>query len=182
MSELRGVFRFRSSLVIPRRSLRLRAPNVRLDGYQINSVDQRSSSLSCLKSAIQKELNSLISNGTWRERKRLSKDLPLSTKWVFKIKRSADGSIERFKARLVVLGNLQRRLIHFDDTYAPVIGKPALRALLSIAAQKNLHLHQLDITTAFLNGKLDPQLNITLLPPQKVSSIMQLMGRIMFKV
>ena len=69
MSELRGVFRFRSSLVIPRRSLRLRAPNVRLDGYQIDSVtptdplEPRSIKESRLspawpqwKAAIQKEL------------------------------------------------------------------------------------------------------------------------------
>ena len=90
------------SHVIPRRSSRRGAPNVRLDGYQINSVtptdplEPRSIKEARLspawpqwKSAIQKELNSLISNGTWRERKRLSKDLPLPTKWVFKIKRSA---------------------------------------------------------------------------------------------
>jgi len=80
---------------------------------------------------------------------------PLPSKWVFKAKRTADGSVERFKARLVVGGHRQRDGIDYEEVFAPVGKYDTLRAMLACAAHQDLELHSLDISNAFLNGVLD---------------------------
>ena len=85
--------------------------------------------------------------------------------WVFKIKRHADGSIDRYKARLVAKGYSQLYGIDFTETFAPVVRFSSLRAILAIAAAAVYEIHQIstmttllahmDVKTAFLNGDLD---------------------------
>lgn len=74
-------------------------------------------------------------------------DLPL--KWIFKIKTKADGSVERYKAKLVVKGFKQEEGIDYQETFSPVIKKESLRAILGIAVQHQLQIHQLDVHTYF---------------------------------
>ena len=81
----------------------------------------------------------------------------LPTNWVYKTKFRADGTIERRKARLVVLGNLQRAGIDFAETYAPSGRYTTIRVLLALVAQEGLHVAQMDVTTAFLNAELSPE-------------------------
>ena len=79
----------------------------------------------------------------------------IGCKWVFKIKRRADGSIDRYKARLVAKGYSQLYGIDFTETFAPVVRFSSLRAILAIAAAADYEIHQMDVKTAFLNGDLD---------------------------
>jgi hypothetical protein len=107
------------------------------------------------KEALDSEFNSLMENNTWTlvERKPGMKVIP--SKWVFKIKRDADGNISRYKCRLVAGGHRQKFGVDYDETFAPVSKATTLRVLLSVAAFRKWSVHQLDIKTAFLHGDVD---------------------------
>ena len=80
--------------------------------------------------------------------------------WVFKIKYKSDGSVERYKARLVVRGCHQKAGIDFTEIFAPVVRLDSLRVLLAIACIENLECEQMDIETAFLNGECTEEVYI----------------------
>lgn len=112
------------------------------------------------RQAMDEEMSSLHENETWE-----MVDLPayakaIPVRWVYKIKRDAAGNVERYKARLVVKGYMQREGVDFTEVYAPVSKHTSLRALLSLVAAENLELHQLDVKTAFLNGELEEELYV----------------------
>ncbi|GJU59536.1 zinc finger, CCHC-type containing protein [Tanacetum coccineum] len=81
----------------------------------------------------------------------------LGCKWIFKRKMKVDGTIDKFKARLVIQGFRQKEGIDYFDTYAPVARITTIRFLLALAAIHNLVIHQIDVKTAFLNGDLDKE-------------------------
>ena len=83
---------------------------------------------------------------------------PVGSKWVFKVKTNADGSTERFKARLVAQGYTQREGLDYDETFSPVVRSESVRSVISLACREGLKLHQMDVTTAFLNGELDQEI------------------------
>ena len=75
-------------------------------------------------------------------------------RWIFKIKRNADGTINKYKARLVAKGYVQHYGIDFDEVFAPVARLDTIRLLISIAATNGWIVHHLDVKTAFLHGEL----------------------------
>ncbi|GKA17886.1 zinc finger, CCHC-type containing protein [Tanacetum coccineum] len=68
-----------------------------------------------------------------------------------------DGTIDNFKARLVIQGFRQKEGIDYFDTYAPVARITTIRLLLALAAIHNLVIHQMDVKTAFLNGDMEEE-------------------------
>jgi hypothetical protein len=104
------------------------------------------------------ELTSLLENGTWELEKLPEGAKALSMKWVYNIKRDAQGNVERYKARLMAKGYLQREGIDFEEVYAPVSKHTTLRALLAVVAERDLVLQQLDVKTAFLNEELEEEI------------------------
>ena len=76
-------------------------------------------------------------------------------KYVFRIKLQPDGSIALHKARLTAKGCAQRAGRDYNETFAPVLGYHALRAVLAIVAAEDYELHQMDVETAFLNANVE---------------------------
>jgi hypothetical protein len=104
--------------------------------------------------AMQVEFNALLQNQTWSlVAKQPSQNL-VGCKWVFKLKRKADGSIERHKARLVAKGFHQQAGVDFGETYSPVVKPTTIWTVLSLAFSAGWSLKQIDIQNAFLHGFL----------------------------
>ena len=74
---------------------------------------------------------------------------------MFKVKTGADGSVERYKARLVAQGYTQKLGTDYNETFCPVVRHESIRVLLALSVKYGLRLHQVDVTTAFLNGNLE---------------------------
>jgi hypothetical protein len=83
---------------------------------------------------------------------------PVPSRWIYKLKRDALGHIYRFKARVVAKGFRQVEGVYVFQTFAPCVNKdsadPAVRVVLAISCKLNLDVAQIDVKTAFLNGKL----------------------------
>nr|GEV33810.1 zinc finger, CCHC-type [Tanacetum cinerariifolium] len=108
--------------------------------------------------------NNIIPNVQESQRDEHSDDIPSDIseprkgcKWIFKRKMKVDGTIDKFKARLVIQGFRQKEGIDYFDTYAPVARITTIRLLLALDAIQNLVIHQMDVKTTFLNGDLDEE-------------------------
>lgn len=108
--------------------------------------------------AMLSEINSLNENKTWDLVNLPDGRKALPCKWVFRLKTNPDGSIDKFKARLVIKGYSQQKGIDYDKTFSPVARLSTIRAIIAIAAQENLNLRQFDVATAFLNGSVEEEI------------------------
>ncbi|KAJ9564196.1 hypothetical protein OSB04_000162 [Centaurea solstitialis] len=104
--------------------------------------------------AMKAEMQSMYDNQVWE-----LTDLPqhcraVGRKWVFKKKTDMDGNIHTFKARLVAKGFTQTHGIDYDETFSPMAMLKSIRILMAISAYFNYEIWQMDVKTAFLNGKL----------------------------
>ncbi|XP_057958384.1 uncharacterized mitochondrial protein AtMg00810-like [Malania oleifera] len=80
-----------------------------------------------------------------------------SNKWVYKIKFKSDGTVERAKIQLVAKGFTQQAGLDYTETFSPIAKLVSVKCILSIAAIKGWHLHQLDVNNAFLHEDLDEE-------------------------
>ena len=108
--------------------------------------------------AMKSEIRSLNENDT-----RTLEHLPecckaLPCKWVYKVKQYLDGSVERYKAGLVIKGCSQRQGIDYGETFSSVVRSSSIRAVLSFAASQKMVLAQFDVSTAFLYGELEEEI------------------------
>ncbi|KAL0960995.1 hypothetical protein HGRIS_014931 [Hohenbuehelia grisea] len=100
------------------------------------------------------EIHALIEHGVFELVKLPPGRKAIGSRWVFRVKRNADGSVERYKARLVAKGYAQRPGFDFMETFSPTPKWAAIRAVLALAALEDLELWSVDISSAFLNGVL----------------------------
>ncbi|KAI5322289.1 hypothetical protein L3X38_031361 [Prunus dulcis] len=99
-----------------------------------------------------KKINALLKNHTWSLVPSSPSHNLVGCKWVFPIKRHSDGSIQRYKARLVVKGFHQRSGIDYTESFSPIVKPATIRTVLSFAVSCGLSLCQLDLKNAFLHG------------------------------
>lgn len=112
------------------------------------------------REAMRLEIDALELNETWDIQELPPGKIALGCKWVFRIKLKADGTLERYKARLVVVGNNQVEGIDYGETFAPVAKMTTVRIFLDIAAKQDYEVHQMDVHNAFLHGDLDEEVYI----------------------
>lgn len=149
-----------------RRSQRQKKPNVRYANMyaKVAVVEDLVCEPESYQEAIQKdewvvamksEMDALISNQTWELVPKPHDVNLVSCKWVYKVKQKADGTVDRFKARLVARGFSQQLGLDYEDTFSPVAKIQTIRAILALAASKGWKLWQMDVHNAFLYGELD---------------------------
>ena len=116
--------------------------------------------------AMRAELSSLVKNKTWelvsQNHLNAKGKRTLGAKWVFKIKRGADGQILQYKARWVVKGYEQRYGLDYDQTFAGVVRSATWRIILGLAAANNWAVDQMDVKSAFLHGDIDEEVYVEL--------------------
>ncbi|KAK1697167.1 hypothetical protein QYE76_013864 [Lolium multiflorum] len=109
------------------------------------------------RTAMEEEYNALLANKTWHLVPPNSNHNLIDCKWVYRIKRKADGTIDRYKARLVAKGFKQRYGIDYEDTFSHVVKIATIRIVLSISISRGWSLRQLDVKNAFLHGVLEEE-------------------------
>ena len=105
--------------------------------------------------AAQEEMDSLMEHETWSLTKLPPGRKIVGSKWVFKVKLDENGEAARYKCRLMAQGYTQAQGVDYHETFAPVARFGSSRTLLATAAQRGMHVHQMDVHMAFLNGKLE---------------------------
>ncbi|XP_057514981.1 uncharacterized mitochondrial protein AtMg00810-like [Actinidia eriantha] len=106
------------------------------------------------RQAMLEEYGALIAQGTWTLVSPPTGVSPIGCKWVFRIKRNFDGSIARYKARLVAQGFQQQEGLDYTETFSPVVKQRTIRVMLSLALHHGWPVKQLDVSNAFLHGFL----------------------------
>ncbi|XP_074278243.1 uncharacterized protein LOC141601836 [Silene latifolia] len=114
--------------------------------------------------AMEKELQALESNGTWKLTSLVPSFLPIGSKWVYKVKFNPDGTVERYKARLVAKGCSQVEGKDYKNIFSPVAKFCTVRILLAVAAIKGWPINQLDINNTFLHGFIEEE--VYMRPPE----------------
>ena len=111
-----------------------------------------------------KEIEALEVTNTWSLVPLPPGKRPIDCKWVYRVKYLPDGTIERYKVRLVAKGFTQKFGLDYSETFSPIAKSVSVRIVLTLAAVKGWSLHQMDVNNAFLHGDLDEDVYMCLPP------------------
>ncbi|KAI0520009.1 hypothetical protein KFK09_007474 [Dendrobium nobile] len=106
------------------------------------------------RNAMANEFLALQKQGTWSLVKPPNQFTILGCKWTYRLKHHEDGTIAKYKARLVAQGNTQEYGLDYTETFSPDVKLPTIRIMLTIALHHDWQVHQLDVANAFLHGTL----------------------------
>jgi hypothetical protein len=97
------------------------------------------------------EMVALDANATWELVVLLKDKKTIRCKWVYKVKHNVDGSMSKYKTRLIAKDYAQTYGIDYEETYSQVA---ILRGIIAMVATKGWSLHQMDVNNVFLHGNL----------------------------
>uniref|UniRef100_A0A1X7VXK3 Reverse transcriptase Ty1/copia-type domain-containing protein n=1 Tax=Amphimedon queenslandica TaxID=400682 RepID=A0A1X7VXK3_AMPQE len=109
------------------------------------------------KEAMEREMESLKANDVYDLVELPKNKEVIGSKWIFRRKINADGSVERYKARLVAQRFSQTHGLDYDETFCRVVCFESIRSVIAVAVQNDLILHQMHVTSAFLTGTLEEE-------------------------
>ena len=104
------------------------------------------------------EYDSLLSNDIWDLLPLPKRKNVVGSCWMFKLKHNSDGSVERYKTRLVAQGYSQSEGVDYQEVFSPVVRYNAIRSLSAVANIYDWEIHQMDVKTAFLQGDLEEEI------------------------
>lgn len=104
---------------------------------------------------MEEEIHAIDKNNTWELTTLPQGEKAIGVKWVYMIKRKADGKIDRYKAKLVAKGYNQEYGIDYEEVFVPIIRLDTVKMLISLATHHSWKIYQLDVKSAFLNDVLD---------------------------
>ena len=107
-----------------------------------------------------KEYQLIMNNDVWEVVPTTERKSIVTSKWIYKIKHVADGSIEKQKARFVARVFSQNEGIDYDYTFAPMDRHTSIKAIIFVASVIGWKLHRMDVKTAFLNGVMEEEVYI----------------------
>jgi hypothetical protein len=110
--------------------------------------------------AMLEEYDSIMCNDVWEVVSRPEGKSIVTSRWLYKTKYVADGSIEKHKARFVACGFSQVERVDYDETFAPVARYTSIRNIIAIAAEMGWRIHQMNVKTDFLNGFIEEEVYI----------------------
>ncbi|GKF23198.1 retrovirus-related pol polyprotein from transposon TNT 1-94 [Tanacetum coccineum] len=116
---------------------------------------------SCWIKSMQEELNDFERLGVWELVPRPDKVMVITLKWIYKVKLDELGCILKNKARLVARGYRQEEEIDFEESFAPIVRLEDIRIFLAFAAHMNMVVNQMDVKTAFLNGNMLEEVDVS---------------------
>ena len=116
------------------------------------------------KAAMDEEMKALLQNDTWEVVDLPREKKTVGCKWVYTLKYKSDGSLDRYKARLVARGYTQTYGIDYQETFAPVTRINIIRILISLVVNLDWPLYQYDIKNAFLHGDLNEEIYMNIPP------------------
>ncbi|KMQ86502.1 rna-dependent dna polymerase [Lasius niger] len=123
--------------------------------------------------AMSEEVKSILNKETWSIVNRPRNRSIVGSRFFLRNKYAEDGKIERRKARIVAKGYSQRPGLDFHATFAPVARMGSIRMIIALAAQLDMEIHHIDVTTAYLNGVLQEEIYMEL-PPHLTSVLERL--------
>ena len=106
------------------------------------------------------EYSSIMTNDVWEEVPRPQDKSVVGSRWIYKVKYFADGSVEKYKARFVAKGHAQKEGIDYEETFTPVARYTSIRTVICFVAQMGWEIYQMDVKTTFLNGVIEEEVYI----------------------
>ena len=166
---LQDTLREATSIAGPKRPIRECRPPKRFCSYMamvaniINSEPssyEEAASQQVWREAMQEEYSSIMKNDVWEVVPRPEGKSVVTSRWLYKVKHVADGSIEKFKSRFMARGFSRVEGVDYEETFAPVARYTSIHSIVSIAAEMGWKIHQMDVKTAFLNGFIQEEVYI----------------------